>query len=59
MIRAKHDVRISYPVKNVAKQQRKENVKNNGGKTIALLLAVPVVEIYTATKCATSLKADA
>ena len=53
-MRAKYDVRISYLVKNVAKQQMKENVRRNGGKTIALLLAVSVVEIYTATKCATS-----
>ena len=58
-MRAKYDVRISYLVKNVAKQQIKENVRRDGGKTIALLLAVSVVEIYTATKCATSSKADA
>ena len=53
-MREKYDVRISYPVRNVAKQKRKGNVGSNGGKTIALLLAVSVVEIYTATKCATS-----
>ena len=58
-MREKYDVRISYPVRNVAKQKRKGNVGSNGGKTIALLLAVSVVEIYTATKSATSLKADA
>ena len=58
-MKVKYDVRISYPVKNVAKQQKKENARANGGKTIALLHAVSVVEIYTATKSATSLKADA
>ena len=58
-MKVKYDVRISYPVKNVAKQQKKENARANGGKIIALLHAVSVVEISSATKRATGLKADA